>query len=52
MELINKINNELYNNNNKQESIQKVLKICKKENTNNERKLGIEKRKNITKKLK
>lgn len=39
-DLINKINNELYNENSKQESLEKILKICRKEDINNSRKIG------------
>ena len=44
MDLINKINDELYNDNSKQISIEKIQKICRKEDTNNSRKIGYEKR--------
>ena len=44
MDLINKINNELYNNNSQQTSIEKIQKICRKEDYNNSRKIWNEKR--------
>ena len=44
MDLINKINNELYNNNSQQTSIEKIQKICRKEDNNNSRKIWNEKR--------
>ena len=44
MDLINKINDELYNDNSKQISIEKIQKICRKEDNNNSRKIGYEKR--------
>ena len=44
MDLINKINNELYNDNSKQKSIEKIQKICRKEDNNNSRKIWYEKR--------
>ena len=44
MYLINKINNELYNNNSQQTSIEKIQKICRKEDNNNSRKIWNEKR--------
>ena len=44
MDLINKINNELYNDNSKQTSIEKIQKICRKEDNNNSRKIWYEKR--------
>lgn len=44
MDLINKINNEPYNDNSQQISIEKVQKICRKEDNNNSRKIGNEKR--------
>ena len=39
-DLINKINDELYNENSKQKSIEKIQKICKKEDINNTRKIA------------
>lgn len=39
MDLINKINNELYNDNSQQESIEKIQKICQKEDNRNSRKI-------------
>lgn len=44
IDLINKINNELYNNNSQQTSIEKIQKICRKEDNNNSRKIWNEKR--------
>ena len=44
MDLINKINNELYNDNSQQTSIEKIQKICRKEDNNNSRKIWNEKR--------
>ena len=44
MDLINKINNELYNDNSQQISIEKIQKICRKEDNNNSRKIWNEKR--------
>lgn len=44
MDLINKINNELYNNHSQQTSIEKIQKICRKEDNNNSRKIWNEKR--------
>ena len=44
MDLINKINNELYNDNSQQTSIEKIQKICNKEDNNNSRKIWHEKR--------
>ena len=44
MDLINKINNELYNDNSQQNSIEKIQKICRKEDNNNTRKIWNEKR--------
>ena len=44
MDLINKINDELYNDNSKQISIEKIQKICRKEDNNNSRKIWYEKR--------
>ncbi len=44
MDLINKINNELYNDNSQQVSIEKIQKICRKEDNNNSRKIRNEKR--------
>lgn len=44
MDLINKINNELYNDNPQQTSITKIQKICRKEDNNNSRKIWNEKR--------
>lgn len=44
MDLINKINNELYKNNSQQKSIEKIQKICRKEDNNNQRKIWNEKR--------
>ena len=43
-DLINKINNELYNNHSQQTSIEKIQKICRKEDNNNSRKIWNEKR--------
>ena len=44
MDLINKINNELYNNNNSQQtSIEKIQKICRKEDNNTLEKFGMKK---------
>ena len=39
-DLINKINNELYNENTKQKSLERIQKICRKEDINNSRKIG------------
>lgn len=39
-DLINKINDELYNENPKQISIEKIQKICRKEDINNSRKIN------------
>ena len=39
-DLINKINDELYNENSKQKSIEKIQKICKKEDIHNTRKIA------------
>lgn len=44
MDLINKINNELYNDNSQQISIEKIQRICRKEDNNNSRKIWNEKR--------
>lgn len=44
MDLINKINNELYNDNSQQISIEKIQKICRKEDNNHSRKIWNEKR--------
>lgn len=44
MELINKINNELYNDNSQQITIEKIQKICQKESNENSRKIWNEKR--------
>ena len=47
MDLINKINNELYNDNSQQISIEKIQRICRKEDNNNSRKISKEKRINL-----
>ena len=44
MDFINKINNELYNENSQQTSIEKIQKICRKESNKNSRKIWNEKR--------
>lgn len=44
MDLINKINNELYDDNSQQIFIEKIQKICRKEDNNNSRKIWDEKR--------
>ena len=51
MDLINKINNELYNDNSQQTSIEKIQRICRKEDTNNSRKIWNEKRSSLLKNL-
>ncbi len=51
MDLINKINNELYNDNSQQKSIEKIQKICRKEDNNNPRKIWNEKRTRLLKNL-
>ena len=50
MDLINKINNELYNDNSQQISIEKIQKICRKEDHNNTRKTWNEKKIQINRK--
>ena len=51
IDLINKINNELYNDNSQQISIEKIQRICRKEDTNNSRKIWNEKRSRLLKNL-
>lgn len=51
MDLINKINNELYNDNSQQISIEKIQRICRKEDNNNSRKIWDEKRSRLLKNL-
>ncbi|MBE6488430.1 MAG: transposase [Methanosphaera stadtmanae] len=50
-DLINKINDELYNENPKQISIEKIQKICRKEDINNSRKISNLQREIILKNL-
>lgn len=51
MDLINKINNELYNDNSQQISIEKIQRICRKEDNNNSRKIWNEKRSRLLENL-
>ena len=51
MDLINKINNELYNDNSQQISIEKIQRICRKEDNNNSRKIWNEKKIQIIRKF-
>ena len=50
-ELINKINDKLYDNNSKQKSLGSIKRICNKENPNNKAKIERRKRININKNL-
>ena len=50
-ELINKINDKLYDNNSKQKSLDSIKRICNKENPNNKAKIERRKRININKNL-
>lgn len=51
-DLINKINNELYNENSKQKSLERIQRICRKEDINNTRKIGNLQRETILNNLK
>ena len=51
IDLINKINNELYNDNSQQISIEKIQRICRKEDNNNSRKIWNEKRSRLLENL-
>ena len=51
MDFINKINNELYNDNSQQISIEKIQRICRKEDNNNSRKIWNEKRSRLLENL-
>ena len=51
-DLINKINDKLYDNNPKQKSLESIRRICNKEDLNNKTKIEYRKRKNLNENLK
>ncbi|MCF0226170.1 MAG: transposase [Methanobrevibacter sp.] len=51
-ELNEKINEKLYSDLNKQKTIESIIKVCQKENENNERKIRVHKQQNFIKNLK
>ena len=50
-ELNEKINEKLYSDLNKQKTIESIIKVCQKENENNERKIRVHKQQNFIKNL-
>lgn len=50
-ELINKINDKLYDDNSKQKSLESIRRICNKEDLNNKAKIEYRKRKNLNENL-
>lgn len=50
-DLINKINDKLYDDNSKQKSLESIRRICNKEDLNNKAKIEYRKRKNLNKNL-
>ena len=50
-DLINKINDKLYDNNSKQKSLESIRRICNKEDLNNKTKIEYRKRKNLNENL-
>ena len=50
-ELINKINDKLYDDNSKQKSLESIRRICNKEDLNNKTKIEYRKRKNLNENL-